>query len=107
MRQAVTLWQQLTGTASRSQIRIPSERPHALSVHMGGNDKRMVAIVYRRAARLCPRPWDWPAHYSVRQLVQFFEECLGPTPARSHEAENIPGFTVHEAGADLEHRAAE
>ncbi|HUI53543.1 MAG TPA: hypothetical protein VLY04_01140 [Bryobacteraceae bacterium] len=50
VRQAVTLWQQLTGTAGRSQIRIPSERPHALSVNMGGNDKTVVAIVYRRAA---------------------------------------------------------
>ena len=50
VRQAVTVWQQLTEKAGRWQIEIPSERPNALSVNMGGNDKTVVAIVYRRAA---------------------------------------------------------
>jgi len=49
VRQAVTVWQQLTGRAGRYQVQIPSERPYALSVNMGGNDKTVVAIVYRRA----------------------------------------------------------
>ena len=49
VRQAVTVWQQLTGKAGKCQIAISSERPYALSVNMGGNDKTVVAIVYRRA----------------------------------------------------------
>jgi acetyl-CoA C-acetyltransferase len=49
VRQAVTVWQQLTGKTGRCQVQIPSERPYALSVNMGGNDKTVVAIVYRRA----------------------------------------------------------
>jgi acetyl-CoA C-acetyltransferase len=49
VRQAVTVWQQLTGKAGKWQIALSSERPYALSVNMGGNDKTVVAIVYRRA----------------------------------------------------------
>jgi acetyl-CoA C-acetyltransferase len=48
VRQAVTVWQQLTGQAASWQISIPAQRPYALSVNMGGNDKTVVAIVYRR-----------------------------------------------------------
>jgi acetyl-CoA C-acetyltransferase/acetyl-CoA acyltransferase len=50
VRQAVTLWQQLTGKAGKWQVKTPAKRPYALSVNMGGNDKTVVAIVYRRAA---------------------------------------------------------
>ncbi len=49
VRQAVTVWQQLTGKAGNWQIEISPQRPYALSVNMGGNDKTVVAIVYRRA----------------------------------------------------------
>ena len=50
VRQAVTLWQQLTGKAGKAQIEISPSRPYGLSVSMGGNDKTVVAIVYKRAA---------------------------------------------------------
>jgi acetyl-CoA C-acetyltransferase/acetyl-CoA acyltransferase len=46
--QAVTLWEQLTGKAGDAQIEIPKDRPYGLSVNMGGDDKTLVAIVYRR-----------------------------------------------------------
>ena len=48
--QAVTMWEQLTGRAGASQVRIPPERPFGLTVNMGGDDKTVVAIVYRRGA---------------------------------------------------------
>jgi acetyl-CoA C-acetyltransferase len=50
VRQAVTLWQQLTGKAGKCQIPISSDRPYGLSINMGGNDKTVIAVVYRRAA---------------------------------------------------------
>jgi acetyl-CoA C-acetyltransferase/acetyl-CoA acyltransferase len=50
VRQAVTAWQQLTGKAGNWQVEISPKRPYALSVNMGGNDKTVVAVVYRRAA---------------------------------------------------------
>ena len=50
VRQAVTIWQQLTGKAGKAQIEISPQRPYGLSVSMGGNDKTVVAIVYKRAA---------------------------------------------------------
>jgi len=50
VRQAVSVWQQLTGRAGAWQVPIPAERPYALSVNMGGNDKTVIAIVYRRGA---------------------------------------------------------
>ena len=50
VRQAVTVWQQLTGKAGAWQVPVPAERPYALSVNMGGNDKTVIAIVYRRGA---------------------------------------------------------
>jgi acetyl-CoA C-acetyltransferase len=46
--QAVTLWEQLTGKAGDAQIQIPSNRPYGLSVNMGGDDKTLVSIVYKR-----------------------------------------------------------
>jgi acetyl-CoA C-acetyltransferase/acetyl-CoA acyltransferase len=47
--QAVTVWEQLTGRAGRSQIEVPGDRPYGLSINMGGDDKTLVALVYRRA----------------------------------------------------------
>ena len=46
--QAVTIWEQLTGQAGDSQITIYPERPFGLSVNMGGDDKTVVAVVYKR-----------------------------------------------------------
>lgn len=46
--QAVTVWEQLTGRAGDAQIKLPKDRPYALSVNMGGDDKTVVAIVYKR-----------------------------------------------------------
>jgi acetyl-CoA acetyltransferase len=50
VRQAVTVWQQLTGIAGKWQVEISPKKPYALSVNMGGNDKTVVAVVYKRAA---------------------------------------------------------
>lgn len=47
--QAVTIWEQLTGKAGDAQINIPADRPYGLSVNMGGDDKTLVAIVYKKA----------------------------------------------------------
>jgi len=38
----------LTGRAGDAQIEIPADRPYALSINMGGDDKTVVAIVYKR-----------------------------------------------------------
>lgn len=46
--QAVTLMEQLTGAAGDAQVQIPGDRPYGLSINMGGDDKTLVAIVYRR-----------------------------------------------------------
>ncbi|HDP98795.1 MAG TPA: 3-ketoacyl-CoA thiolase [bacterium] len=45
--QAVTIWEQLTGKAGDAQIEIKKDRPYGLSINMGGDDKTVVAIVYR------------------------------------------------------------
>jgi len=47
--QAVTVWEQLTGKAGAAQIEIKPEKPYGLSVNMGGNDKTVVSIVYKKA----------------------------------------------------------
>lgn len=47
--QAVTIWEQFTGKAGDAQVPIPEDRPYGLTVNMGGDDKSLVAIVYRRA----------------------------------------------------------
>jgi acetyl-CoA acetyltransferase len=47
--QAVTIWEQLTGKAGKSQITFKKERPYGLSVNMGGDDKTLVSIVYKKA----------------------------------------------------------
>jgi len=46
--QAVTIWEQLTGKAGDAQITISDDRPYGLSINMGGDDKTVVAIVYKR-----------------------------------------------------------
>jgi acetyl-CoA C-acetyltransferase len=51
VRQAVTVWQQLTGNAGAWQIKMARKRPYGLSVNMGGNDKTVVAVVYKKAGR--------------------------------------------------------
>ncbi|GAB4280801.1 MAG: thiolase domain-containing protein [Marinilabiliales bacterium] len=46
--QAVTIWEQLTGKAGDAQIEIKPEKPYGLTINMGGDDKTVVAIVYKR-----------------------------------------------------------
>jgi len=46
--QAVTILEQLTRKAKDSQIDVPEDRPFGLSVNMGGDDKTLVSIVYKR-----------------------------------------------------------
>lgn len=47
--QAVTIWEQMTGKAGKAQIEIPNEKPYALSVNMGGNDRTVVTVVYKKS----------------------------------------------------------
>lgn len=46
--QAVTIWEQLTGKAGAAQVEIPKERPYGMTINMGGDDKTVVAIVYKK-----------------------------------------------------------
>ncbi|MBU8893717.1 MAG: hypothetical protein KOO66_13135 [Bacteroidales bacterium] len=46
--QAVTIWEQFTGKAGDAQIEIPSDRPYGMTINMGGDDKTVVAIVYKK-----------------------------------------------------------
>jgi acetyl-CoA acetyltransferase len=46
--QAVTIWEQLTGKAGAAQIEIPKEKQYAMSINMGGDDKTVVAIIYKK-----------------------------------------------------------
>ena len=46
--QAVTIWEQLTGKAGAAQINIPADRPYGLTVNMGGDDRTVVAIVFKK-----------------------------------------------------------
>ena len=47
--QAVTIWEQLTGKAGDAQITLKPERPYGLTINMGGDDKTLVSIVYKKA----------------------------------------------------------
>ncbi|NVO01128.1 MAG: 3-ketoacyl-CoA thiolase [Bacteroidetes bacterium] len=47
--QAVTIWEQLTGKAGDAQITMKPERPYGLTINMGGDDKTLVSIVYKKA----------------------------------------------------------
>jgi acetyl-CoA acetyltransferase len=46
--QAVTIWEQLTGKAGAAQIEIPKEKPYGMTINMGGDDKTVVAIIYKK-----------------------------------------------------------
>ena len=45
---AVTIWEQLTGRAGLNQIKIDPTRPYGMTINMGGDDKTVVAIVYKK-----------------------------------------------------------
>ncbi len=45
---AVTLWEQLTGKAGNAQINLRAARPYGLSLNMGGDDKTLVSLIYKR-----------------------------------------------------------
>lgn len=47
--QAITILEQLTGKAGKAQIEISPEKPYGMTINMGGDDKTVVAIVYKRA----------------------------------------------------------
>ena len=46
--QAVTILEQLTGKAGASQVKIPADKPYGLTLNMGGNDKTLVSIVFKK-----------------------------------------------------------
>jgi acetyl-CoA acetyltransferase len=46
--QAVTILEQLTGKAGTSQVNIPHNKPYGMTVNMGGDDKTVVVIIYKR-----------------------------------------------------------
>jgi len=46
---AVTIWEQLTGKAGLNQINIDPARPYGMTINMGGDDKTVVAIIYKKA----------------------------------------------------------
>lgn len=46
---AVTIWEQLTGNAGNNQIQIDPKRPYGMTINMGGDDKTVVAIIYKKA----------------------------------------------------------
>jgi len=47
--QAVTILEQLTGKAGDAQITMKPERPYGLTINMGGDDKTLVSIVFKKA----------------------------------------------------------
>ncbi len=46
--QAVTIWQQLTSKAGVAQIKLNPERPYGLTINMGGDDKTVTCIVFKK-----------------------------------------------------------
>lgn len=46
--QAITIWEQMTGRAGAAQINIPADRPYGLTINMGGDDRTVVAIVFKK-----------------------------------------------------------
>jgi acetyl-CoA C-acetyltransferase/acetyl-CoA acyltransferase len=46
--QAITILEQFTGKAGDAQIEIPEDRPYGLTINMGGDDKTLTAIVYKK-----------------------------------------------------------
>ena len=45
---AVTLCEQLKGNAGAAQVNIPDDRPYGLMANMGGDDKTLVSIVFKK-----------------------------------------------------------
>ncbi len=50
VRQAVDILHQLTGKAGDCQVKIGSDRPYGMTISMGGSDKTVVAMVFRKAS---------------------------------------------------------
>jgi acetyl-CoA C-acetyltransferase len=50
VRQAVDLVHQLTGKAGDCQVKIKSDRPYGMLISMGGNDRTVTCMIFRRAA---------------------------------------------------------
>jgi len=48
VRQAVDLLRQLTGTAGTYQVAVDPKRPYGLMISMGGDDKTVVAMVFKK-----------------------------------------------------------
>lgn len=48
VRQAVDIWQQLTGKAGDFQIEINANRPYGMLISMGGNDVTVVAMIFKK-----------------------------------------------------------
>jgi len=46
--QAITILEQLTGKCGDAQIKISPERPYGLTINMGGDDKTLVSVVYKK-----------------------------------------------------------
>ncbi len=46
---AVTIWEQLTGNAGDAQIIINEKKPYGMSINMGGDDKTLVCLIYKKA----------------------------------------------------------
>ena len=46
--QAVTIWEQLTGNAGDAQIEIKPEKPYGMTINMGGDDKTVTCVIYKR-----------------------------------------------------------
>jgi len=48
VRQAVDLWKQLTNSAGSYQVEIDPKRPYGLMISMGGDDKTVVAMIFKK-----------------------------------------------------------
>jgi len=48
VRQAVDIWLQLTGKAGDWQVKIDPQRPYGLMISMGGNDRTVAALIFKR-----------------------------------------------------------
>jgi len=46
--QAVTIWQQLTEKAGDAQIKLSDGKPYGMSINMGGDDKTVTCIIYKK-----------------------------------------------------------
>ncbi|SMO51131.1 acetyl-CoA C-acetyltransferase/acetyl-CoA acyltransferase [Saccharicrinis carchari] len=46
--QTVTIWEQLSHQAGKAQIHIPREKPFGMTINMGGNDKTVVCMIFKK-----------------------------------------------------------